>query len=48
MSNPTEQPIDPDKMESWCEVCQQSVVGYANWQKHLDSESHKVNEAKFT
>ncbi len=40
MSNPTEQPIDPDKLVIWCDVCQIEVVGYDDWQVHLDSKRH--------
>lgn len=40
MSNPTEQPIDPDKMGVWCDVCEIEIIGYHNWEKHLESTQH--------
>ena len=41
MSNPTEQPIDPDKQGVYCDVCEMEVFGIKNWQNHLDSKEHK-------
>ena len=41
MSNPTEQPIDPDKMITWCDVCKIEIIGINDWQIHLDSQIHK-------
>ena len=41
-----EQPIDPDKVTSRCEICNKDVIGYSNWIKHLDSIEHKENQRK--
>ena len=46
MSSPTETPIDPDKMSTWCALCQVEIYGLDNWQKHVDSYDHqsKISE----
>jgi len=41
MSNSTEQPIDPDKLGVWCDICQIRLIGFSNWEKHLISEEHR-------
>ncbi len=41
-----EQPIDPDKVTSWCEICKIEVIGYSNWIRHLESVEHKDNQRK--
>ena len=37
MSNPTEQPVDPDEMGVWCDMCKIEITDYHNWEKHLKS-----------
>ena len=41
MSNSTETPIDPNKVGTWCILCQVEIYGLENWQKHLDSSKHQ-------
>lgn len=40
MSNPTEQPINPNKMAIRCELCKEEIVGYDEWEMHLMSNRH--------
>ncbi len=46
MSSPTDVPINPDKMSTWCELCQIAIYGLENWQKHLDSKEHQSKISK--
>lgn len=41
MSNPTEQPIDPERMTIRCEICKEEIIGYMEWDIYLDSKYHK-------
>lgn len=46
MSNPTEQPINPDKMIIWCDSCKTEIIGFEDWEIHLTSKRHlsKMND----